>query len=239
MQGENFLSHKLRISRIFGKLSFSSPKHPLRGMEFSNVGLCADGVLYAFCVCMSWNAFSRGATKMLSDNVSRAGGGRERNFDNLAALGVTFVLMSRRHMLLSNSPANLQCHFEARRKLVLSSKMPEAPLKMGYGSGEGSQSTAKKITFRRLCGQDRVNMGSPGVAGVEKKGGFLVPKNTGFLLPSGPTVPNKKLERCDKPRGDFDFQVENILLCCLQKEDGSGLVLEKWFPELGRDEIER
>ncbi|GIX66902.1 hypothetical protein CEXT_789971 [Caerostris extrusa] len=55
----------------------------------------------------------------------------ERNFDNLAALGVTFVLMSRRHMLLSNSPANLQCHFEARRKLVLSSKMPEAPFENG------------------------------------------------------------------------------------------------------------
>ncbi|KAF8781874.1 hypothetical protein HNY73_012217 [Argiope bruennichi] len=75
-------------------------------------------------------------------------GKMERNFDNLAALDITFVLMPRRHMLLSSSAANLQCHFEARRKLVLSSKMPEAPLRMGQSSGEGLQSAETYMCWR-------------------------------------------------------------------------------------------
>ncbi|GIX66900.1 hypothetical protein CEXT_789961 [Caerostris extrusa] len=71
MQGENFLSHKLRISRIFENYLSLPQNTPFGAWNFL-MWVFVQMVYYtpSVCVCVL-NAFS-GATKMLSDNVSRS-----------------------------------------------------------------------------------------------------------------------------------------------------------------------
>ncbi|GFQ92026.1 hypothetical protein TNCT_695901 [Trichonephila clavata] len=116
--------------------------------------------------------------------------------------------MSRRHMLLSSSAANLQGHFEARRKLLLSSKMPEAPSRMGQSSRESVQNAVHVASERK----------------TKKKTSVFPP-----VCPHPTKRCNKKkLKDFDTPRVDFYIEQENILLCYLQKEDGSGVAVARW-----------